>query len=361
MPTPTLKELVEQIQDVDLALMVRTQERLDSLTKPLGSLGRLEEIAKQVAGISRDPRPKIRWKTIFTLAADHGVARYGVSAYPPEVTRQMVLNFLNGGAGINVLARQAGAQIVVADFGVAADMSALSGLAHCKVRLGTDSIAHGPAMSEAEALKAIAAGAELVQKNLRAGVGLIGTGDMGIGNTTPSSALAAVFTGLPPTEVTGRGTGIDDAAFRHKVQVIAQALAINAPDASRPLQALAKVGGFEIAGLVGVILAGASLGIPVLIDGFISGAAALVACRLAPKTRSYLIASHQSVEKGHAHVLKHLELEPLLNLRLRLGEGTGAALAMPIVEAACKILDEMATFAQAGVSERSAPVEPATR
>lgn len=356
---PILDELIEKIEKVDSSLMVKTQERLDSLTKPIGSLGRLEELAKQVAGIARDPRPKIRWKTVFTLAADHGVAKDGVSAYPPEVTPQMVLNFLRGGAGINVLARHAGAQIVVADFGVAADLGKLAGLAHCKIRPGTDSIAQGPAMSEEDALKAILAGVELVWQNVREGFGLIGTGDMGIGNTTPSSALAAVFTGLPAAEVTGRGTGIDDEAFRHKVRVIEKALTINAPEAKHPLQALAKVGGFEIAGLVGVILAGAALRIPILIDGFISGAAALVACRLAPKARGYLIASHQSVEKGHAHVLEHLELEPLLNLRLRLGEGTGAALAMPIVEAACKILDEMATFAQAGVSERSERLDEA--
>lgn len=355
----TLEKLIATIEEVDLSLMVKTQERLDSLTKPLGSLGRLEELAKQVAGITRDPRPQILWKTVFTLAADHGVARDGVSAYPPEVTPQMVLNFIQGGAGINVLARHAGAQIVVADFGVAADLRQLAGLSHCKIRPGTNSIARGPAMSEEEALKAILAGAELVRVNARKGLGLIGTGDMGIGNTTPSSALAAVFTGLPAAEVTGRGTGIDDEVFLHKVSVIEKALAVNAPDAERPLQVLAKVGGFEIAGLVGVILAGASLRIPVLIDGFISGAAALVACRLAPKARGYLIASHQSVEKGHAHVLKHLELEPLLNLRLRLGEGTGAALAMPLVEAACKILDEMATFASAGVSERSERLENA--
>ena len=353
----TLEKLIESIEDVDSSMVLKTQGRLDSLTKPLGSLGRLEELAKQVAGIARDPRPKIRWKTVFTLAADHGVAKDGVSAYPPEVTPQMVLNFLNGGAGINVLARHAGADVVVADFGVAADLGRLAGLAHCKIRLGTDSIARGPAMSEDEALKAVLAGSELVRQNAREGLGLIGTGDMGIGNTTPSSALAAVFTGLSAAEVAGRGTGIDDEVFRHKVQVIEKALVVNAPDEKRPLQALAKVGGFEIAGLVGVILAGASLRTPVLIDGFISGAAALVACRLAPKARGYLIASHQSVEKGHAHVLKHLQLEPLLNLRLRLGEGTGAALAMPLVEAACKILDEMATFEQAGVSERSRTLE----
>lgn len=354
----TLEELIAAIEGVDLSLMAKTQERLDNLTKPLGSLGRLEELAKQVTGITRDLRPKIHWKTVFTLAADHGVAKAGVSAYPPEVTPQMVLNFLNGGAGINVLARHAGAQVVVADFGVAADLNH-TGLVHCKIRPGTDNIAEGPAMSEDEARRAILAGAELVRKNMRKGLGLIGTGDMGIGNTTPSSALAAVFSGLPAAEVTGRGTGIDDAGFHHKVQVIEKALSVNEPDPKCPVQALAKVGGFEIAGLVGVILAGAAQRTPVLIDGFISGAAALVACRLAPKAKGYLIASHQSVEKGHAHVLKHLELEPLLNLRLRLGEGTGAALAMPIVEAACKILDEMATFAQAGVSERSDKSEEA--
>lgn len=348
-----LKEVVNQIEDVDHSLMVKTQERLDSLTKPLGSLGRLEEVAKQVAGIVRDPRPKILWKTVFTLAADHGVTSEGVSAYPKDVTPQMVLNFLKGGAGINVLARHAGAEVVVADFGVAADLSRLAGLTHCKVRSGTNNIAQGPAMSEEEALEAICAGIDLVRRHAKPGIGLIGTGDMGIGNTTPASALAAVFTGLPVTEVTGRGTGIDDFTLHHKIQVIEKALAVNNPNAGNPLEVLAQVGGFEIAGLVGVIIASASLKIPVLIDGFISGAAALVACHLAPKAKGYVIASHQSVERGHAHMLKHLELEPLLNLRLRLGEGTGAALAMPIVEAACKILDEMATFAQAGVSERS--------
>lgn len=348
-----LKEVTEQIDPVDLSLMAKTQERLDSLTKPVGSLGRLEELAKQVAGIVRNPRPKIRWKTVFTFAADHGVTSEGVSAYPKEVTPQMVLNFLKGGAGINVLARHAGAEVIVADFGVASDLSHLAGLAHRKVRLGTNNMAQGPAMSEDEALAAIFSGIDLARRNAKEGIGLIGTGDMGIGNTTAASALTAVFTGLPAAEVTGRGTGIDDSTLLHKVRIIEKALAVNKPNANNPLEALAKVGGFEIAGLVGVILGGAAMKIPILIDGFISGAAALAACRIAPQAVGYIIASHQSVEKGHAHMLKHLELEPLLNLRLRLGEGTGAALAMPIVEAACKILDEMATFAQAGVSERS--------
>ncbi len=351
--TNWLEEKVSQIKNIDLKLMVQAQERLDNLTKPLGSLGRLEEIAKTIVGITGDPGPVIRWKTVFTFAADHGVTAEGVSAYPAEVTPQMVLNFLRGGAGINVLARHAGAKVVVADLGVAADLSHLDGLVHRKVRMGTNNMTQGPAMSQEEALKAIRTGFELVSQESQEGLGLIGTGDMGIGNTTAASALATVFTGQPVAEVTGRGTGIDDSTLQNKVRVIEKALAVNRPSPAAPLDALAKVGGLEIAGLVGVILAGAVRRIPILIDGFISGAAALAASAVAPKAKNFLIASHQSVEKGHAHVLRHLELEPLLNLRLRLGEGTGAALAMPIVEAACKILNEMATFGEAGVSERS--------
>jgi nicotinate-nucleotide--dimethylbenzimidazole phosphoribosyltransferase len=296
-------------------------------------------------------RPDVSAKVIFTMAGDHGVAQEGVSAYPQEITAQMVRNFVRGGAGINVLARYVGARVVVVDMGVAADLDPHPGIVVKKVGRSTKNFAQGPAMSREEAIRSVEAGIEVFAAELEQGVQIAGTGDMGIGNTTSSAAVVAAFTGLPLEAVTGRGTGIDDVRFAAKVRAIAQGLALNRPDPKDPLDVLAKVGGFEIGGLAGVILAGAAHRVPVVLDGFISGAAALVATELEPKARDFLIAGHVSVEPGHRAMLEYMGLKPLLNLDLRLGEGTGAALAMGVIDAAVKVLNEMATFGEAGVSE----------
>lgn len=357
-----ISEITRRIGPLDQAAMRAAEERQHQLTKPHGSLGRLEELAIKIAGISGQARPTVERKAVIVLAADHGVAAEGVSAYPQAVTPQMVQNFLRGGAAINVLARRAGARVVVADLGVAVDLPQHPDLISRKVGYGTRNIAHGPAMTTEQALAAIAAGVEIVAAEVARGVDLIGTGDMGIGNTTASSAIVAALTGQPVSAVTGRGTGIDDRGWQQKVATIEQAIAVNRPDPADPLGVLAKVGGFEIAGLVGVILAAAAHRVPVVIDGFISGAAALIATELCRSVLPYLIAAHTSVEIGHRIMLQRMELVPLLNFNLRLGEGTGAALAMQLLEDAVAILNEMATFAEAGVSEkRSTEADPAPR
>jgi nicotinate-nucleotide--dimethylbenzimidazole phosphoribosyltransferase len=322
---------------------------LDSLTKPAGSLGRLEEIALRLA-LLRGGAPEVRHPVIFTFAADHGVAAEGVSAYPQVVTAQMVENFLRGGAAVNVLARQAGARLVVADFGVAAPLERSERLVACPIGPGTANIAAGPAMTREQAVRAIETGAALAQQALDAGADLLATGEMGIGNTTVASAIAAALTGGAPERVTGRGTGVDDATLARKVAVVRRALEVNQPDAGDGLDVLAKVGGFEIGGLVGVILAGAARRVPVVLDGFIAGSAALIAVALAPAARHALFAAHRSAEPGHALVLDHLGLTPYLDLSLRLGEGTGAALFIHLARAAALVWSEMATFKAAGVS-----------
>lgn len=328
------------------------EERQAQLTKPAGSMGQLEDLSIQLAGISGQKRPDFPRKAVIVMAADHGVTREGVSAYPAEVTPQMVINFLNGGAAINVLTRQAGARVVIVDIGVAYDFKNAPGMIHHKIAWGTESFLHGPAMTRAQAEEAIQVGMDVVQDEAAKGLDLVATGDMGIGNTSPSSAIVATFTGLPVETVTGRGTGVDDVGLSRKVAVIKQALAVNRPDPKDPLDVLAKVGGFEIAGLVGVVIGGAAKGIPVVVDGFISGAAALVAAELVPGIKPYLVASHQSVEIGHRVIWERLGIKPLLNLGLRLGEGTGSALAFHLVDASTSILNEMATFSDAGVSDK---------
>lgn len=342
--------IIPEIPELDRAAAELARERQAQLTKPAGSLGQLEEISIQLAGISGRSRPSIPRKGVFIMAADHGVCREGVSAYPAEVTPQMVLNFLHGGAAINVLARQAGARVVIVDIGVASEFADLPGLVRRKVALGTQNMAQGPAMTREQAEQAIQVGIEVVQKEIDAGLDIAATGDMGIGNTTASSAIAAVFTGLPVAQLTGRGTGIDAAGLARKVAIIERALEVNRPDPSDALDVLSKVGGLEIAGLAGVIIGSAARRVPVVVDGFISGAAALVAAELVPAVKPYMIAAHQSVEIGHRAILERLGLRPLINLDLRLGEGTGSALAFHLIEGAARILDEMATFAEAGVS-----------
>lgn len=346
-----LEETISKIAPLDEAAMRAAKDRQDNLTKPRGSLGMLEEVSVKLAGITGKPLPKIRHKVIITMAGDHGVVAEGVSAYPQEVTPQMVYNFLRGGAGINVLARHVGARVVVVDMGVAARLEASKELIDKKIALGTKNFARQPAMSRKEAIGSIEAGIEVMQQELARGMDVVGTGDMGIGNTTPSSAIAAAITGAEVRKVTGRGTGIDDAIFERKVQAIQKALKLHKPDPKDGLDVLSKVGGFEIGGLAGVILGAASNRVPVVIDGFISGAAALIAAAIAPGAKDYMIAAHRSMEPGHRIILEHLNLRPLLDLNLRLGEGTGAALGISLVEAGAKILSEMATFSEAGVSE----------
>ena len=347
-----LREILKNIKPVDESRAPAIQARLDNLTKPLGSLGRLEELARRYCLITGRDKPVIKNKIIFTFAGDHGVAGEGVSAFPKEVTPQMVYNFLRGGAAVNVLARHCGARVIVVDVGVDHDFEPAEGLEIRKVARGTKNMAIGPAMTREEAEQAILAGVEMVEK-YKEGLDIIGTGDMGIGNTTPSSAIVSVITGTEPELVTGRGTGIDDASLKVKVAVIKKAIAANRPDPRDAMDVLAKVGGFEIAAIAGLVLGAALHRIPVVIDGFIATAGALIAAELNPLARGYIIAGHQSVEIGHRKMLEHLEQRPLLDLNLRLGEGTGAALGISLVEAGVKILMEMATFADAGVSEKS--------
>jgi nicotinate-nucleotide--dimethylbenzimidazole phosphoribosyltransferase len=345
-----LQKLLSRVAPPDPALASRAQAHLDQLTKPQGSLGRLEELARRVVEITGQDPPTVARPVIFTLAADHGVVAEGVSAYPQVVTAQMLENFLRGGAAINVLARHAGADIVVADFGVATPPPSRAGLVSKRIGPGTKNMAREAAMTREEALSAVEAGAGLVEAERCRGVDLIGTGEMGIGNTTAASAIAAALSGASVEAVTGRGTGIDEATWKRKSAVVRRALEANRPDPTDALDVLAKVGGFEIGGLVGVILAGAARRIPVVLDGFIAGAAALIAVRLKPEVRHFLLASHCSVEPGHRVILEHLGLRPYLDLEMRLGEGTGSALAFTLIQAAVKIYTEMATFKSAGVS-----------
>ncbi len=347
-----LDKIIARIREPDPASMAAARARQDTLTKPQGSLGRLEELSIQLAGIYRQPIPSIKDKVIVTMAGDHGVVAEGVSAFPQEVTPQMVYNFLNGGAAINVLARHVGARIVVVDMGVASDFEPHPSLVVKKVAKGTANIAKGPAMTRAQAEQALLAGVEVVEAEIERGLDIIGTGDMGIGNTTPSAAIAAALTGEPPDKIAGRGTGVDNEGLKRKISAIERALAVNQPNPKDGLDVLAKIGGFEIGGLAGVILGAAANGKPVMVDGFISTAAAMIAVAVAPAARPYLISAHRSKEIGHGIMLDWLQLKPLFDLDMRLGEGTGAALGISVAEAACKILAEMATFGEAGVSEK---------
>jgi nicotinate-nucleotide--dimethylbenzimidazole phosphoribosyltransferase len=344
-----LDRLIASVVVPDERLAETARSRLDSLTKPRGSLGRLEELAVRVVVITGNPLPRVDAPVIFTLAGDHGVAAEGVSAYPQAVTAQMIENFARGGAGVNILARHVGARVVVANLGVAAPLGGHAGIVERRIAPGTRSITKGPAMTREEAGRAIAEGAALVEA---AAPDCVGTGEMGIGNTTAASALTAALTGGDPAMVTGRGTGVPDDVWVRKVEAVRLALAVNRPDAGDPLGVLAAVGGFEIAGLVGVVLAGAARRVPVVLDGFIATAAGLVAARLAPAARSYLIAAHRSAEPGHVRLLEALGLTPYLELGMRLGEGTGAALGIGLLRAALACYREMATFKEAGVSER---------
>ncbi len=342
------------IPSIDETVQAAVRARQQSLTKPPGSLGRLEELTIQLAGICGSSRLSLARKAVIIMVGDHGVTVAGVSPYPSEVTGQMVSNFLAGGAAINSLARYAEARVVVVDVGVAGELPTHPALVARKVKPGTDNFLDGAAMSRIEAEQAIETGMQVLATEAEQGLDLVATGDMGIGNTTAAALLTGVFCGAAPDAVTGRGTGVDDAGLAHKIDIVTRVLETNAPDPNDPLDVLRKVGGLEIAGLIGVILGAAARRIPVVLDGFISGAAALVAVALAPDVKPYLIAGHRSAESGHRIQLEQLGLRPLLELDMRLGEGSGAALAFHIVEAAVRTFTEMATFDEAGVSDREA-------
>jgi len=344
---------VAAVRPVGHALAPVVQGRLDRLTKPPGSLGRLEGLALRLALAQDTQKPRAAPRAVLVFAADHGIAAEGVSAYPREVTAQMVLNFLAGGAAVNVLARQADARLTVVDVGVDHDFEEIPGLVDAKVRRGTASITRGPAMTRDEAARAVAVGIAAAERAVGDGAALLAVGDMGIGNTTPSAAITACMTAHAPADVTGPGTGVDGEALARKVAAVETALAVNRPDAADALGVLAAVGGLEIGAIAGAILGAARHRVPVLIDGFIATAGALIANGLCPAVAGYLVAAHRSAEPGHGFALAHLGLDPLLALDLRLGEGTGAVLAMHLADAAVRILDEMATFEGAGVSDRS--------
>lgn len=361
------EKAAKAVKPVNEEWFAAAQKRLDNLTKPPGSLGRLEEFARRLVAITENARPELGKKVIFTFAGDHGVVDEGVSAYPREVTPQMVFNFLRGGAGINVLARHAGADVVVIDIGVDFDFkdasleNAVAGehpgpmnnsvpLQIMKVMKGTKNFSKGPAMSRAEAVRCLDSGISLIDDYAKKGYRIVGTGDMGIGNTTPSSAIAAVLTGRPVADVTGRGTGISDEGLLRKIKVIEDSIRLNRPDPKDPIDVLSKVGGTEIGGIAGLILGCAARRIPVIVDGFISTAGALIAYSIQPAVKDYMFAAHNSVERGHRLMLEAMGLTPIVDLGLRLGEGTGAALAMVLIEAGLKIYNEMATFNEAGVS-----------
>lgn len=351
-----IKKTITDIKELDNNLIEKTQKRLDNLTKPQGSLGRLEDLAKKIVGITNKENPSLKNKVIFTLAADHGVTEEGISAFPKEVTAQMVYNFLSGGAGINVLAKYVGAKVVVVDIGVAEKIQnsklKTQNFREKKINLGTKNFTKEPAMTKEEAINTVNTGIELVKEELANGIDIIGIGEMGIGNTTCASAITAVITGANIEEITGKGTGITDEKLKNKIEIIKKAIKINQPDKNDAIDILHKVGGFEIGGMAGIILAATANRIPVVIDGFISGAAALLAYKLEPKTVNYMIASHVSVEPGHKIILDYLKLKPLFNLDMRLGEGTGATLGINLAQMSINILTEMATFESAGVSNK---------
>jgi nicotinate-nucleotide--dimethylbenzimidazole phosphoribosyltransferase len=312
----------------------------------------VEEVAQRLAVLQRTEKPSVPRKAIVLMAGDHGVTAQGISPYPSEVTAQMVANFASGGAAINQLAGHADARVVVVDVGVANPLPYAKGVVEARVADGTADMTQCPAMTRAQVLAAIRVGIEQVAELAEEGLDLIGTGEMGIGNTTAAAALTSVLTCVDPSDVVGPGTGLDDAGVRHKADVVRLAIEVNVPDPLDALDTLQKVGGLEIAGLVGVVLGAASLGVPVVADGYISGAAALVALHMAPAVRPWLFMSHRSAEPGHTVILEAIGMRPVLQLDMRLGEGTGAALAMELMDAACGVMSGMATFADAGVANR---------
>lgn len=346
-----LAETIANISSIDAAIHEKALSRLADQARPAGSLGKLETAAARLAAIKKTLDVRLTRKVILTCAGDHGIVAEGVSLFPQEVTAQMIYNFIDGGASINVLARHAGARVMVADFGVNHEFDPELPIFHKKIRKGTDNFSRQPAMSREEAVAAVEAGVETVNDLVsRTAVDMIGTGDMGIGNTSPSTAIIAAFSEIPARELTGRGTGLDDHGLSRKAAIIESAIQMHAPDPTDPLDVLSKVGGFEIGGIAGIVIGAAAHGIPVLSDGLISTAGTLIATELAPASKAYLFAAHQSVEVGHQFMLSRIGTDPLLNLNLRLGEGTGAALAMEILDAATRVLAEIKTFAEVNIN-----------
>jgi nicotinate-nucleotide--dimethylbenzimidazole phosphoribosyltransferase len=347
-----LQKTINRIKNPNRKFYEAARERLRQQARPAGSLGLLEEVGARLAGIFNTLDVQLKSKIVVTCAGDHGICEEGVSLFPSEVTPQMVYNFINDGASINVLARHAGAGVRVADLGVNHDFNPDIPIFHKKVRKGTSNFAKGPAMTRNEAIRSVEAGIEIVEELFQEGsVDILGTGDMGIGNTTPSTAIIAVYSKLPISSLVGRGTGVDDLGLERKIKAIETGIEINQPDLSDPLDVLAKVGGFEIGGLAGLVLGAASRSVPVVCDGLISTAGALLACEISPIAREYLFAGHNSVETGHRFMLDYLKLEPLLNLKLRLGEGTGAAIAMELIDASTRILFEIKTFDEVAIKD----------
>lgn len=344
-------DVMKEIQPLNEEIMKKVSEHIENLSKPVGSLGRIEELAIQVAGITNKERPTVHSPAIIVCAADHGIVCEGVSAYPQEVTKLMIDNFVQGGAAINVFGRQIGATVTVVDVGVNGEIKSDKVL-HKKVKNGTNNFLHEAAMTEEEAVKAIEVGMEVANDLINKGHELLITGEMGIGNTTASSALIAAFTNAPVEEVVGFGTGLNEEGQKHKIAVIKEVLKNHAINKDEPLQTFAKIGGLEIGALAGVILQGAARKVPVIVDGLISSAAALVAYELCPAILGHIIISHQSVEPGQRALFTYLNKKPLLNLDLRLGEGTGAALCYPLVDAACRMMAEMATFSDLGIEKQ---------
>jgi nicotinate-nucleotide--dimethylbenzimidazole phosphoribosyltransferase len=347
-----IEKSIAAIDPPDADIFAKANQRLADQARPAGSLGMLETVSARLAAIFGTLNVQLTHKAIITCAGDHGVTEEGVSLFPPEVTPQMVFNFVNGGASINVLGKHAGARVIAADLGVNFDFDPQLPIFHKKVAKGTANFARVPAMTRQQAEQSIVAGIDIVNALIAQGpLKMLGTGDMGIGNTTPSTAIIAAFSGLAVEKLTGRGTGIDDAALINKIRVIENALALHRPDPKDPLDVLTKVGGFEIGGLAGLVIGAAAAGIPVVCDGLIATAGALIACEMAPAAKDYLFASHRSVEVGHAFMHERLGVVPLLDLKFRLGEGTGAAVAMELLDAATRVLSDIKTFEEVAIAD----------
>lgn len=352
-----LKAILADIKPTDKTYVEKARQHTASLILPHRALGLLHDMAEKVAAIQENLTPNVSKKAIYVMAGDHGVVRSGVSAYPQEVTGAMVMSFLNGQAGISVLSRHAGAEIFVADVGIIPDVDA-KGLQNAhrltikKIARGTNDMSQGPAMTRAQAVEAVMTGYELAAAVLEQGFNVLGTGDMGIGNTTPSAAMGVVFTGQPATQMTGPGTGLNPEGVARKAALIESSINLNKPDKSDPLDVLAKVGGFEIGAIAGSILAAGRYKRAIMVDGFISTAGALLAHALCPHITDYMFAAHQSEEGGHKYMWQHLGLKPILSLGMRLGEGTGGALVMQVLEGAVKVFNEMATFEEANVPNK---------
>ncbi|MGI8386659.1 nicotinate-nucleotide--dimethylbenzimidazole phosphoribosyltransferase [Robertmurraya sp. P23] len=345
-----LQQTIEKITGLDQEMMDAARVRVDNLIKPARSLGRLEDLAVQLVGITRKPIPSVDQKAIILMSADHGVYEEGITNFPQGVTLAQTLNFPKGLTGVCVIGKVSGAKIVTVDIGVNGDIPADAGVILKKIKYGTDNIAKGPAMTREEAIRSIEVGIEIANEEIAKGVQLLGTGEMGICNTTPSTAILSVIGGFKPEEITGRGAGVGDGGIKHKIDVIKQAIKVNQPNREDGIDVLAKVGGLEIGGMAGVMLAAAANRVPVVVDGYISTAAAVIAATLEPRVREYLIPSHASAEPGGKRGSELLGIKPIIHMDLCLGEGSGAALAFPIVEAACSMMKHMPTFAEAGMT-----------